>query len=423
MIAILFVCFFVLLFLGLPIAFTLGGSSLLAIALGSEMDLAIVAQRIFSGSSGFTLMAIPFFVLAGNLMSSGGISRRLINFCNVMLGHVSGGLAMVAVVACGFFAAISGSSAATAAAIGAIIIPEMLNHRYERNFAAATVASSAELGVIIPPSIGLIMYGVAAEQSIGDLFKAGLLPGVFICVTLMAAAHFMAKKQGFVPSEKSTGKQKLAALRKAVLALFMPVMILGSIYGGLCTATEAAVLAVVYGFVVGVFVYREIRWKDLPKILLDSCLTAATVLVIIGCSNIFGWVLAKQSVPQLVANAFLGISGSKYVFLLLVNVLLLVGMFCEAGSAMVILAPLLAPVAASLGIDLVHFGIIMMANLAVGMVTPPVGVNLYVVCDSAKVKIEGMMRYLLVFFAVLILDLLVITFVPQLSLLLPHLLA
>lgn len=423
MIAILFVCFFVLLFLGLPIAFTLGGSSLLAIALGSEMDLAIVAQRIFSGSSGFTLMAIPFFVLAGNLMSSGGISRRLINFCNVMLGHVSGGLAMVAVVACGFFAAISGSSAATAAAIGAIIIPEMLNHRYERNFAAATVASSAELGVIIPPSIGLIMYGVAAEQSIGDLFKAGLLPGVFICVTLMAAAHFMAKKQGFVPSEKSTGKQKLAALRKAVLALFMPVMILGSIYGGLCTATEAAVLAVVYGFVVGVFVYREIRWKDLPKILLDSCLTAATVLVIIGCSNIFGWVLAKQSVPQLVANAFLGISGSKYVFLLLVNVLLLVGMFCEAGAAMVILAPLLAPVAASLGIDLVHFGIIMMANLAVGMVTPPVGVNLYVVCDSAKVKIEGMMRYLLVFFAVLILDLLVITFVPQLSLLLPHLLA
>lgn len=424
MIAVLFICFFVLLFLGLPIAFTLGGSSLLAIALGSEMDLAIVAQRIFSGSSGFTLMAIPFFVLAGNLMSSGGISRRLINFCNVMLGHVSGGLAMVAVVACGFFAAISGSSAATAAAIGAIIIPEMLAHRYERNFAAATVASSAELGVIIPPSIGLIMYGVAAEQSIGDLFKAGLLPGVFICVTLMAAAHFMAKKQGFEPSQKSTGKQKLAALRKAVLALFMPIMILGSIYGGLCTATEAAVLAVVYGFVVGVFVYKEIRWKALPGILLDSCLTAATVLVIIGCSNIFGWVLAKQSVPQLVANAFLSISGSKYVFLLLVNLLLLlVGMFCEAGAAMVILAPLLAPVAASLGVDLVHFGIIMMANLAVGMVTPPVGVNLYVVCDSAKVKIEGMMRYLLVFFAVLIIDLLVITFVPQLSLLLPNLLA
>lgn len=422
MITILFLCFVVFLLLGVPIAFTLGGSSLLAIALGSDINLAIVGQRIFSGASGFTLMAIPFFVLGGNLMSSGGISRRLVNFCNAMLGHIEGGLAMVAVVACGFFAAISGSSAATAAAIGGIIIPEMLKHKYEKNFAAATVASSAELGVIIPPSIGLIMYGVAAQESIGDLFKAGLLPGIFICITLMVTAHVISKKMGLPRGEKTTGAEKWKAFKESILALIMPVMILGSIYGGFCTPTTAAVLAVLYGLVVGVFVYKEIKIKDLPKIFLDSGMTAAVVLVIIGCSNIFGWVLTQQRVPQAVASAFLNISSSKYVFLLLVNALLLfVGMFCEAGAAMIILAPLLAPVARQLGINLVHFGVIMMSNLALGMVTPPVGVNLYVVSDTAGVKIEGMLKYLMMYFAVLIVDILIITFIPQLSLLLPSL--
>lgn len=422
MTGILFISLVVLLFAGMPIAFVLSGSSALSLAVSGDVHLAIIIQRMFSGAGSFTLLAIPFFVLAGNLMSAGGISRRLVNLCNTFFGHISGGLAMVAVVTCAFFAAISGSSVATAAAVGAIIIPEMLKHKYDKNFAAATIASSAELGVIIPPSIGLIQYGVAANQSISDLFMAGFLPGIFICVTICIVAHFMAKKQNFESAQKASGKEKLAALKEAVLALLMPVIVLGGIYSGMFTPTEAAVVAVFYGFVVGIFVYKEIKLTDLKEILYQSVITMSTVLLIMSASAIFGWILTKEQIPQAVASAFLGFSDNKYVFLLLVNLLLLViGMFCEAGAAMVILAPLLAPVASSLGINLIHFGMIMMSNLAIGMMTPPVGVNLYVVCDSAKVKIEGMMKYLLVYFAILVVDILLITYIPQISLFLPNL--
>lgn len=378
MTAVLFISMVILLILGVPIAFVLVGSSALALVADGGTNLSIIIQRMFSGTGSFTLPAIPFFVLAGNLMSAGGISRRLVNLCNSFLGHIPGGLAMVAVATCAFFAAISGSSAATAAAVGAIIIPEMLKHKYDRNFAAATIASSAELGVIIPPSIGLIQYGVAAE--------------------------------------------KVQSFKEAILAILMPVIILGGIYSGFFTSTEAAVVAVFYGLVVGVFVYREIKIQDLGKIFYDSVITMATVCLIMSASTIFGWILAREQVPQALAQTFLSISSSKYVFLILINIMLLiVGCFCEAGAAMVILAPLLAPIAQTLGIDLIYFGIIMMTNLAIGMMTPPVGVNLYVVCDSAKVKIEGMMKYLMIYFGVLVVDLMIVTFVPPLSLLIPGL--
>lgn len=418
MTAILFIGLIVLLILGVPIAFVLCGSSILAILTSGDIHGAIVIQRMFSGSGSFTLLAIPFFVLAGNLMSVGGISKRLVNLCNSLFGHISGGLAMVAIITCAFFAAISGSSAATAAAVGTIIIPEMLHHKYDKDFAAATVASSAELGVIIPPSIGLIQYGVATGTSISDLFMAGFLPGIFICLVLCIVAHFMCKKQGFEPSKKATHQEKIQALKDSILAILMPVIILGGIYSGLFTPTEAAVIAVFYGLFVGLFIYKEITLKDIPKILSDSTMTMATVLLIMSASTIFGWILTKLQIPQAVAKGFLGISSSKYIFLLLVNVLLLfIGMFCEAGAAMVILAPLLAPVAVTLGIDLVHFGVIMMSNLAIGMMTPPVGVNLYVVCDTAKVKIEGMFPYLVKYFFALVAGVLIITYIPQLSLL------
>ena len=395
MTALLFISMIVLLIVGVPIAFVLCGSSIIAILSTGDIHNAIVIQRMFSGSGSFTLLAIPFFVLAGSLMSSGGISKRLVNLCNSLFGHISGGLAMVAIITCAFFAAISGSSAATAAAVGTIIIPEMLKHKYDKDFAGATVASSAELGVIIPPSIGLIQYGVATGTSISDLFMAGFLPGIFICLVLCVVAHFLCKKQGFEPSKKATRQEKIQAFKDAILAILMPVIILGGIYSGVFTPTEAAVIAVFYGLIVGVFVYKEIKLSDIPRILTDSAITMSTVLLIMSASTIFGWILTKLQIPQAVAKGFLGISASKYIFLLLVNVLLLfIGMFCEAGAAMVILAPLLAPVAQTLGIDLVHFGIIMMANLAIGMMTPPVGVNLYVVCDTAKVKIEGMFPYL-----------------------------
>lgn len=422
MTALLFISMIVLLIVGVPIAFVLCGSSIIAILSTGDIYNAIVIQRMFSGSGSFTLLAIPFFVLAGSLMSSGGISKRLVNLCNSLFGHISGGLAMVAIITCAFFAAISGSSAATAAAVGTIIIPEMLKHKYDKDFAGATVASSAELGVIIPPSIGLIQYGVATGTSISDLFMAGFLPGIFICLVLCVVAHFLCKKQGFEPSKKATRQEKIQAFKDAILAILMPVIILGGIYSGVFTPTEAAVIAVFYGLIVGVFVYKEIKLSDIPRILTDSAITMSTVLLIMSASTIFGWILTKLQIPQAVAKGFLGISASKYIFLLLVNVLLLfIGMFCEAGAAMVILAPLLAPVAQTLGIDLVHFGIIMMANLAIGMMTPPVGVNLYVVCDTAKVKIEGMFPYLVKYFLALVAGVLIITYVPQLSLLLVNL--
>ena len=422
MTALLFISMIVLLIVGVPIAFVLCGSSIIAILSTGDIHNAIVIQRMFSGSGSFTLLAIPFFVLAGSLMSSGGISKRLVNLCNSLFGHISGGLAMVAIITCAFFAAISGSSAATAAAVGTIIIPEMLKHKYDKDFAGATVASSAELGVIIPPSIGLIQYGVATGTSISDLFMAGFLPGIFICLVLCVVAHFLCKKQGFEPSKKATRQEKIQAFKDAILAILMPVIILGGIYSGVFTPTEAAVIAVFYGLIVGVFVYKEIKLSDIPRILTDSAITMSTVLLIMSASTIFGWILTKLQIPQAVAKGFLGISASKYIFLLLVNVLLLfIGMFCEAGAAMVILAPLLAPVAQTLGIDLVHFGIIMMANLAIGMMTPPVGVNLYVVCDTAKVKIEGMFPYLVKYFLALVAGVLIITYVLQLSLLLVNL--
>lgn len=422
MTALLFISMIVLLIVGVPIAFVLCGSSIIAILSTGDIHNAIVIQRMFSGSGSFTLLAIPFFVLAGSLMSSGGISKRLVNLCNSLFGHISGGLAMVAIITCAFFAAISGSSAATAAAVGTIIIPEMLKHKYDKDFAGATVASSAELGVIIPPSIGLIQYGVATGTSISDLFMAGFLPGIFICLVLCVVAHFLCKKQGFEPSKKATRQEKIQAFKDAILAILMPVIILGGIYSGVFTPIEAAVIAVFYGLIVGVFVYKEIKLSDIPRILTDSAITMSTVLLIMSASTIFGWILTKLQIPQAVAKGFLGISASKYIFLLLVNVLLLfIGMFCEAGAAMVILAPLLAPVAQTLGIDLVHFGIIMMANLAIGMMTPPVGVNLYVVCDTAKVKIEGMFPYLVKYFLALVAGVLIITYVPQLSLLLVNL--
>ena len=375
MTAVLFISMVILLILEVPIAFVLVGTSALALVADGGTNLSIIIQRMFSGTGSFTLLAIPFFVLAGNLMSAGGISRRMVNLCNSFLGHIPGGLAMVAVATCAFFAAISGSSAAT-----------------------------------------------AAEQSIGELFMAGFLPGLFICATLMAVAHILAKKQGFIPTEKSTGAEKVQSFKEAILAILMPVIILGGIYSGFFTSTEAAVVAVFYGLVVGVFVYREIKIQDLGKIFYDSVITMATVCLIMSASTIFGWILAREQVPQALAQTFLSISSSKYVFLILINIMLLiVGCFCEAGAAMVILAPLLAPIAQTLGIDLIYFGIIMMTNLAIGMMTPPVGVNLYVVCDSAKVKIEGMMKYLMIYFGVLVVDLMIVTFVPPLSLLIPGL--
>ena len=422
--AILFISFFIFLILGVPIGICLGLSSVCAI-LYSGTSLTIVATNMYSGISKFLLLAIPFFVLSGNIMAKAGISKRLIKFVDTCVGHKKGGIAIVCVIVACFFGAISGSGPATVAALGAVLIPAMVEQGgFSAPFSTALMATSSSIAIVIPPSIAFVVYASITGTSIADMFMAGIVPGLLMGVALVIVVMLEAKKHNIKPSrEKASGKERWDAFKDAFWGFLMPVIILGGIYSGFFTPTEAAVVSVFYGLVVGVFVYREIKLKDLKKIFYESVLTMATVLLIMSASTIFGWILAKQQIPQALAKAFLGISDSKYVFLLLINVMLLVvGMVCEAGAAMVILAPLLAPIAQTLGIDLIHFGIIMMTNLAIGMMTPPVGVNLYVVCDSANVKIEGMMKYLMRYFAVLIADLLIITYFPPLSLLIPTLL-
>ena len=422
--AILFISFFIFLILGVPIGICLGLSSVCAI-LYSGTSLTIVATNMYSGISKFLLLAIPFFVLSGNIMAKAGISKRLIKFVDTCVGHKKGGIAIVCVIVACFFGAISGSGPATVAALGAVLIPAMVEQGgFSAPFSTALMATSSSIAIVIPPSIAFVVYASITGTSIADMFMAGIVPGLLMGVALVIVVMLEAKKHNIKPSrEKASGKERWDAFKDAFWGFLMPVIILGGIYSGFFTPTDAAVVSVFYGLVVGVFVYREIKLKDLKKIFYESVLTMATVLLIMSASTIFGWILAKQQIPQALAKAFLGISDSKYVFLLLINVMLLVvGMVCEAGAAMVILAPLLAPIAQTLGIDLIHFGIIMMTNLAIGMMTPPVGVNLYVVCDSANVKIEGMMKYLMRYFAVLIADLLIITYFPPLSLLIPTLL-
>jgi C4-dicarboxylate transporter, DctM subunit len=423
MAAVMFITLLILLFLSVPVAFSLGLASTIALASDGSMPLLVLVQRMFSALDLFPLMAIPFFILAGALMETGGISRRLVNFANSLVGTMTGGLAVVTVVTAMFFSAISGSSAATTAAIGSILIPAMVKKGYNVGFAGATTAVSGELGVIIPPSIPMIIFGISAGVSMTDLFIAGFLPGVLIGGSLILLVWFLSKSRGYQGETGITWGMRFKAFKEAILALLMPVIILGGIYGGIFTPTEAAVVAVFYSFIVGVFVYREMNWKRLIEIFSKSAITTSIIMIIIANAGMFGWILTREQVPQKVAAFFTAFSDSPYVFLIMVNILLLfVGMFFETSAAIIILAPLLTPVAVSLGIDPVHFGMIVIVNLAIGMVTPPVGVNLFVAAQVANIKLERLTKALIPFFIVLILNVLIISYVPALSLWLPSLL-
>ncbi|GCL74045.1 TRAP transporter large permease [Paenibacillus naphthalenovorans] len=412
----------ILLLLSVPVALSLGLASTIAVLSDGNMPLLVLVQRMFAALDVFPLMAIPFFILAGSLMETGGISRRLVNLANSLVGGMTGGLAVVTVVTAMFFSAISGSSAATTAAIGSILIPAMVQRGYDIRFASATQAVSGELGVIIPPSIPMILFGISAGVSIGDLFLAGFIPGIMISFSLILTCWFIAKRKGYKGKSGITMAMKVQAFKEALLALLMPVIILGGIYGGLFTPTEASVVAVAYAFIVGVFIYKEVKWKDLVNIFAKSSITTAIIMVIIANAGMFGWILTREQIPQQIGEFFTSISSSPIVFLFLVNLLLwFVGMFFETSAAIIILAPLLTPVAVALGIDPVHFGMIMIVNLAMGMVTPPVGVNLFVACQIAGIRLEQIMRPLVPFLFVLVVDILIITYVPKISLLLPQL--
>jgi C4-dicarboxylate transporter, DctM subunit len=415
----LIVCFA----LGVPIAVALGLATVATAAVGGTFGLQVIPQQIFNSMNSFPLMAIPFFILAGALMQAGGISEKLIGFARALVGHVTGGLAMVAIVTSMFFAAISGSGAATTAAIGAIMIPAMIASGYSDRFSTANQSVSGALGIIIPPSIPLILYGIAAQVSVGDMFIAGIIPGFVVTASLLIAAYFVAKKRGYVGVERTDFKGLLRAFRGAIVALIMPILVLGGIYGGVFTPTEAAVVAVVYSLIAGVLIYRKIRLRDLPAILTKASVTTAIVMIVIGTAGLFGFLINRLGIPRNISGFFEAANMNSVVFLIVVNlVLLLTGMFIEAAAAILILVPILLPVAVNLGIDPVHFGVIMVVNLAIGLITPPVGINLFVASQISNMKIAILSRAIIPFVIILFVDVLVISFIPALSTWLPNML-
>lgn len=422
--AILFGGFLVFSMLSVPIGVSLGLAVIGTILFNGSVNLTFFAQGLTTAMDSFPLMAAVFFILAGDLMGKGGISRRLLKVADVYFGHYTGGLGLVTVVACMFFAAISGTGSATVAAIGCMVLPEMARKGYDRGFSAGLVASAGAIGAIIPPSITMVIYCVTNGVSITALFMAGVIPGILVGVCLMVYTYFVAKKRGYKGEEKRyTAREKLAVINDAKWSLLVPVIILGGIYGGVFTPTEAAAVAVLYGYIVGVFVYKEIKLSELPGIVLQSGLITATVLVIIGTSAGFGRILSLERIPSTIANFILGVSDNRFILLLMINALLLfVGTFMETLAAVIILSPLLLPIVTSFGMSPVHFGIVMVVNLTIGFVTPPLGANLFVACQISGVSFEELCRKIGPFVLVMIFALMLITYIPGISMFLPNLL-
>ncbi|MBY7144475.1 TRAP transporter large permease [Virgibacillus sp. NKC19-3] len=416
MIAALVISLLVLFLIGVPVAVALGLSSSLALLVAGDVPLQVLAQRAFVSLDSVPLMAIPLFMLAGVIMEYGGISQRLINLANAITGHVSGGLAIVTVVTTMFFAAISGSSVAATAALGSILIPAMLSRGYHKEFAGGVQAVSGTLGIIIPPSIPLILYGVAAGTSIGDLFIAGMVPGIIIGLGLIITVIILAKKRDYLKEPKKTRKEVWQAFIEAIPALIMPIIILGGIYSGIFTATEAASVAVVYAFIVAIVFYKAINLTNISKVLTQATVTTSTIMFILATAGLFSWILTIENIPQQVAEAITSISDNSLVFLVFVVVLLLIiGMFMETNAAIIILAPILAPVALEVGVDPVHFGIVMIVTLAIGMVTPPLGLNLFVVGNIANTRLDKLAISLIPFYIAILITLALIVFVPSIS--------
>lgn len=422
--AVLFGSFTMFLILNLPIGIALGLASLFALAVGGASNLGYLSQSMVASLDSFPLMAVPFFILAGDLMGKGGISKRLLKLGNMIFGRYTGGLAIVTVVTCMFFAAISGSGPATVAAIGGIMIPAMIDGGYSKRFSTGLISASGSIGVIIPPSIPFVIYGISSGVSISDMFIAGLIPGLLIGAGLIGWSYYYSKKMGYKGEEaKYSLEEILRVAFDAKWALLVPVIILGGIYGGIFTPTEAAAVAVIYGFFIGVFVYKDLKWADLFDVIKDSALTTATVMIIIGTSTAFGRVLTLEGIPGTIAKTIIGITNNPIIILLLINILLIiVGTFMETLAAIIILSPILIPIATEIGMDLVHFGIIMVVNLAIGFITPPLGVNLFVACGIADVSLEEVSKGVVPFIIVMIIILMLITYIPQISLFLPSLL-
>ncbi len=421
---VLFLALIVCLLLRVPIGISLGLSALAAIAHSDVVSFRYLAQSMTTGLDSFPLMAVPFFILAGELMGTGGISHRLLGAANAFVGSLTGGMALVTILGCMFFAAISGSGPATVAAIGGIMVPEMLRQGYDKRFVCGLIATAGAIGVIIPPSIPMVIYAVAVNRSISDMFIGGIIPGMLIGGLLMGWAWLYSKKRGYRNADQTVPwSKRLAILWDAKWALLVPVVILGGIYSGVFTPTEAAAIAVIYGLVVGMFIYKDLHWKDIPKIFSRSALTTATILIIIGTATAFGRILTINRVPDTLAQSISAFSGTPLMVMLLVMLLLLfVGCIMETLAAIIILAPILLPVMLGVQINAIHFGIMMVANLAIGFITPPLGVNLFVTCGIADISLDEMSKAILPWIAVMLLALGLIVIFPQLSLFLVQLL-
>lgn len=417
---ILLACMVLCLALSVPIFAVMGISASVAL-LERGINLVAIPQNVFEALDSFALLAVPFYILAGNLMRRGGISDRLIAFAAALLGWARGGMGSASVLTCMFFSTISGSSSATTAAVGGTMIPAMVKRGYPKPFAAATIAVGGELGAILPPSLPMVVYGLVANVSIGGLFIAGILPGIFVGLSLIVTIIIVSALKDYDPQRPVSRRVWLAEVlrtgREAILAILMPVIILGGIYAGVVTATEAAVIAVIYGLVVGAFVYRQIGLRDVGAVLAESVVMTGAIMMIVAFAALFGYALTINRIPQYFGQLIAEVAGGPIMFLLLVNILLfLVGTFMEALATILILGPILAPIATAYGIHPLHFGMIMIVNIAIGMITPPVAVNLTIASQISGVSMDAMTRPLLIFLGVMTANVLVITYWPWLSL-------
>ena len=408
---------FLLIAIGVPIGFAIGGACIATMLIFPDISLLMIVQNCFTALNSFPLMAIPFFILSGALMSSGGIAKRLLNAANAIFGFLTGGLALVSTASCMFFGAVSGSGVATTSAIGGFMIPEMERHGYDKSFSSALVAASGTIGVIIPPSIPFVMYSVATGTPVSDMFKAGFLPGIMMGVALMIVSYFISKKQHYGVKTNFIGfRALLRTLWDAKWALLSPVIILGGIYSGLFTPTEASIVAVIYSYIIGRFVYKELDTKGVIEVLKESGVLNAVTTFMLTFSTTFSTFITMKQIPQTLSSFLIGVTDNHFLLLLMINVfLLIVGCLIDILPATLILAPILLPVAKSLGLGAVHFGIIMTVNLAIGFITPPYGINLFTACAVSNLPIEKITKKIIPFLLALIAVLMLLTYVPAIS--------
>lgn len=420
--AILFTTLFILMALGMPVAISLGLASLLTIMTVGTDSLASLTIKIFETSEHYTLLSIPFFVLAGELMSTGGVAKRMVAFAIAAVGHMRGGLAIASVLACTLFAAVSGSSAATVVAVGSIVIAGMVKSGYPKEFAAGVICNAGTLGILIPPSIVMVVYAAVTEVSVGRMFMAGVIPGLMLASLLAFAVWWRAGKLNLARPERASPAEVLSKLRESLWGMMLLVIIMGGIYGGIFTPTEAAAVAAVYALVIAVFVYRDIKIGKLPEVFLSAGKTTVMLMFIVANALLFAHVLTTERIPQTIAEHILAAGMEPWMFLLVVNLILLVaGNFMEPTGIILILAPILFPIAIQLGIDPIHFGIIMVVNMEIGLVTPPVGLNLFVTSGITGMSLMQVVRAALPWLMVLLGFLVIVTYIPQISLFLPNL--